>query len=396
MARNPRLAAVRRALLTRRTGWGLAAALVLLGILLGWHQLTRAVSMVGQSLAEAGRLMLDAGWPLLLLTAAVLVLGLAFSSPRRAAFPAALILVATGLGLWGRLLLVSSTPTPPPLDNQGYIMVYTTDPKARVSLTILPSFDSPQKDVYVSSAEEVTLGLRFESSAEGPQVWAVALGGDAQFHPGELPASSGELPEHYVDDWRSYFATGADWPPGSQFSPDGTLIDGTVIFGDPGNLNAVDQILFIHMREPLLKDVGEYVTLNTPTFGRPGSTRDPQPIWFFSEDTDDQIEAKVNQYRWYEPERLQLHFDGERYTQLKEARQEAGTAPVAPLRKEWRAEGTLQVQASFARPSEATKNERWVFFAGVLVSLAASLFVWALELLLGPRRDPVAAPRRRP
>jgi hypothetical protein len=62
----------------------------------------------------------------------------------------------------------------------------------------------------------------------------------------------------------------------------------------------------------------------------------------------------------------------------------------------WRAKDTLKVDASFSRPSEDAKNERRIFLAGVLVSLAASFFVWALELWFGPERNPVAALRRRP
>ena len=58
--------------------------------------------------------------------------------------------------------------------------------------------------------------------------------------------------------------------------------------------------------------------------------------------------------------------------------------------------GVEPVEASFVRPAEEAKNDRWIFFAGVLVSLAASFLVWTLELLLGPERDPVAALRRQP
>jgi hypothetical protein len=57
MARDPRLATLRRTLLTRRAGWGLAAAFALLGIVLGAHRLgpdrfARAARLVGQALAD--------------------------------------------------------------------------------------------------------------------------------------------------------------------------------------------------------------------------------------------------------------------------------------------------------------------------------------------------------
>ena len=87
MARDPGQAALRRGLYTRHAGWGLAAALALLGILLGaqrlgWHRLTRAAGLAGHTFAQAGQLVLDAGWLLLLLAAAGLVLGLVLSGPR--------------------------------------------------------------------------------------------------------------------------------------------------------------------------------------------------------------------------------------------------------------------------------------------------------------------------
>jgi hypothetical protein len=66
MARAPRLAALRRALRTRRAGWGLAAALTLLGILLGWDRLTDAARVAGLAFAHTARLILDAGLLLLL------------------------------------------------------------------------------------------------------------------------------------------------------------------------------------------------------------------------------------------------------------------------------------------------------------------------------------------
>lgn len=86
MARDPGLAALRRGLFTRRAGWGLAAALALLGILLGaqrlgWRRLTRAAGLAGHTFAQAAHLVLDASWLLLLLAAAGLVLFLVLSGP---------------------------------------------------------------------------------------------------------------------------------------------------------------------------------------------------------------------------------------------------------------------------------------------------------------------------
>jgi hypothetical protein len=82
MARDRPPTALRRTLVTRRTGWALAAMLALLGILLGAQQLTGAANLARQALGEATRLLLDTGWLLLLLAAAWLAARLARSSPR--------------------------------------------------------------------------------------------------------------------------------------------------------------------------------------------------------------------------------------------------------------------------------------------------------------------------
>src|SRR6266536_4518965 len=87
MALAPRLAALRRALGTRRAAVaGLAALLALLGILLGalrlgWHQPAHAASLAGQALAHTARLALGTGWPLLAAAAGVALGG--FRSDRR-------------------------------------------------------------------------------------------------------------------------------------------------------------------------------------------------------------------------------------------------------------------------------------------------------------------------
>jgi hypothetical protein len=82
MARGPRLAALRRVLLTRQVGWWLAYAFAVLGILIAARRLARAADLAGQALEAAIRLVLDAGWLLLLVTAFGLAAGLTLSSPR--------------------------------------------------------------------------------------------------------------------------------------------------------------------------------------------------------------------------------------------------------------------------------------------------------------------------
>jgi uncharacterized protein YjbI with pentapeptide repeats len=81
MARDRRPTALRH-ILTRRTGWALALVLAILGILLGAQPLARAADVAGQALGDVGQLVLDAGWLLLLLSAAGLAASLHFSSPQ--------------------------------------------------------------------------------------------------------------------------------------------------------------------------------------------------------------------------------------------------------------------------------------------------------------------------
>jgi hypothetical protein len=331
------------------------------------------------------------------------------SSGRRARviFAAALLVIAFGLAAWGWLRLNWSTPTPPELENQGYIMVYTSDPDASVSFEIddLSNPDASPREYWVNVSGDV-------ASAKTAVWWAVALGGDARFPPGEAPVS-GTLPNSYpspdrprgfgyMDDYReepTYFVNGVEWPGRAETDED----TGSVIFGRLPNHRSIN--LTVKVRGPLLEDIGEYLTLSTPTLGRNGFNPSQiggeidgreNPRQFYNHEADKDLLEDLDR-AWHEPKVLQVGFDAQYYPQFEGARQEeGGTAPVAPFVKRWQAKDTLKVEASFRRPAEAAKNERLVFFAGVLVSLAASFLVWGLELLFGPERDPVAARRRRP
>ena len=325
---------------------------------------------------------------------------------KRATFPVILIVLALGLGVVGWLRLIRSTPTPPELQTRGYITVYTSDPKASVSIYVSLPIGAEEKTVPLSEGETLpgsrSLSISLEvTSAEGPVWWAMALGEDARFPPGEFSAS-GVIRLVSLGDEPAYWVDGVQWPTRADPDEEGT---GTVLFGklpEGGHFNI--RGLQVKMQGPLLQDVGEYVTLSTPTVGRPGPeafTSPPSqiggrgnPRQFYNGKANPRWLAMLSRPSWYEPERLQVEFNAD--FDLTGVRQEAGTTPVAPFGKQWQDKNTLKVEATFRRPAEAANNERWIFFAGVLVSLAASFLVWALELLLGPGRDPVAALRRRP
>jgi hypothetical protein len=309
----------------------------------------------------------------------------------RATFPATLLAVAVTLGLAGWLVLQWSTPPPPELQNEGRITVYTSDPKARMSLSLEPV---PKNDSrHLDPGNWVRLDVEIEGPPDEEFWWVLALHGDAQFPPGFLgPGQSGEVPEGLQPGrGRHYFVNGME----SNYSS-----GGTVIF--PGELSrrysGDSEFDFdINLRKPLVQDAREFVTLSTPTLGRAiqSGVAPPRDQGFeFRTDTEEPGDRKplldnLNQRSWYAPERLQVRFDLEIYTATELALQEEGTVPVAAFRKEWQAKNALQVQAVFRRPGETAKNQRVLFFAGVLASLAASFFVWALELLRGSGRDPV-------
>jgi hypothetical protein len=161
----------------------------------------------------------------------------------------------------------------------------------------------------------------------------------------------------------------------------------------------------VKVAEPLVEDVGEHVTLSTPMLGRNDHDDPPQiggqvqgfagqrdnPRQFYNAKADSKLLEDLDR-AWHVPKRLEAWFDaeGSGNPELAGVRQEAGTPAIEPFRTMWQAKDRLKVDASFSRPSEKVRNERWIFLAGVLVSLAVSLLVWGLELQFGPERHPVA------
>jgi hypothetical protein len=149
-----------------------------------------------------------------------------------------------------------------------------------------------------------------------------------------------------------------------------------------------------------MQDKGEYVTISSPTLGwryqylAPGEPPSPETLNnLLGGESRQGDAASLGKHTWYRPERMQANL---MVSDLVGARQESGTPPVAPFETNWEAKNSLEVDAVFSRPTKAAENQRRIFWAGVLVSLAASFLVWAAELVVGPRREPVAARQRRP
>jgi hypothetical protein len=173
---------------------------------------------------------------------------------------------------------------------------------------------------------------------------------------------------------------------------------GTIIWGSRPEGGDFLVNLTTKVRKPLMQDNGEYVTISSPRLGltgdrNPGGTRLPEDLYRLQGGSRIGDSSSLGRTTWYKPERMRA---GLTVFDLVGVRQESGTPPVRPFETEWEAKDSLEVDAVFLRHANAAQNQRRIFFAGVLVSLAASFFVWAAELLVGPRREPVAALQRRP
>ena len=328
-------------------------------------------------------------------------------------FPVALLVLAAALGWKGWDYVVSSTPTPAVPENDGEVSVYTSDPKAAVELWLDPAKNSANETL--PGFQWVNFSLIIEAKS-GPVWWALALGGDAAPPPGKLPDSGNlPMPSDGPDDdgryavpvgWTFYedsttginapaFVTRVNWPAVEMEEDRGA----TIIYGRHPEGEHFLVTVAAQVRKPLMQDNGEYVTISSPRLGwtyeflAPGESPSPATLNNLQGGESRQGDAaSLGRHTWYRPERMQAKLIVD---DLVGARQESGTPPVAPFQTEWEAKDSLEVDAVFSRPAKAADNQRQIFLAGVLVSLAASFLVWAAELFVGPRREPVAALQRR-
>jgi hypothetical protein len=185
---------------------------------------------------------------------------------------------------------------------------------------------------------------------------------------------------------RVFYLSGVNWPvdykPGS---------GSTVVFGQfsGGRIDkALYAILTIPMTGGMVVDHSETWALSTPRLGKSDTrgaadlsrVQDPRAI-------DPNLVAEVASHQWQQPARVDAEFTGyEDGLNDSSSFQQAGAQPAEPFGTEWRASGSLKVDAVFTRPGVQTQQERDQFIAGVSVSLAAGLLVWALELLSVERR----------
>jgi hypothetical protein len=257
-------------------------------------------------------------------------------------FPSALVAIAVGFLVAGWLFLQRGTPTAPELRNQGYIGFYISDPEARVDVSVSPSS---------GPGGEVLPGYRWLSismlvrSREGPVWWAVALGEDARFPPGD--PVSGTMPGVEAPGEPTYFVNDVEWP--TRADPDDEHGTGTVIFGkQPEGGYFQISFLTVKVAEPLVQGIGKYVTLSTPTLGRNDYDQPPQiggqiegsagqteeranPRQFYNGKADAKLRRVLSELTWYVPKRLDVGFDAEltRGHELVGVRQEDSGTPLS-------------------------------------------------------------------
>lgn len=298
-------------------------------------------------------------------------------------------------------MLFRSTPTPPDASNSGNIGIYTSDPSATAEITLAPQYD--RNGVTLDGFRWLDISVVI-TAAKRSVWWAVAFGGDAAFPEGgavsgimagiaegEIPLGStfvrkvSEVPVRFVND--------VEWPFEAEEGAGASVVFGHDPLGGRFSFELATQA-----RRPLLDDVGEYATLSAPRLGRIGHFEREEGggavlDLFQQGGVDAEAEEILKGQRWLEPRRVQASLFGP--PALEGARLDSGTPPTAPFGTDWAAADSLKVDATFVRPVEVIENQRGIFLAGILASLAASLLIWGLEILFGPEREPVLQLRGR-
>jgi hypothetical protein len=307
-------------------------------------------------------------------------------------FTVFLFVLALVLGILSLQVNNVANQAPPAMNSiawdQGNLQVYTNRSNAAAHLYMSPAGTDPNR--HVPNESWINTYLVIQIPDREPFEWAVAFGSFAGF-PGcdyvsgtitnfpDMPtalaspdrdlapyALGSESPVYYQDE--------VSWPGDMKPCRGATVIyssdrDGSVHL----NLHTPSDV-------PLVKESGQFVGIKTPKMGRfrgaDGTVRD-QPL------RHELQNSAVAEMAWMEPASIKFEFSAEG---LGELRQDSGTPPNTPFVLRWEAQDELTVLASLTRPTVAARNQQLSFFAGILISLAASFFVWALELLTQQHR----------
>jgi hypothetical protein len=277
--------------------------------------------------------------------------------------------------------------------DQADYQIFTNKSQATATLYMEPSGTQPEGH-YVPNESWIYTLIDIDFPEDGPFEWAIALGSYVSFPgcdsaPGRMTsfpdaATALKHPDRNHAPWVSgsenpvYYQNEVSWP--GDMKPCGGA---TVIYGS-GSGRYVDLEVHTPAEVPLVKESGQFVGVKTPRMGRarrPDGTRVDRPL------SAKLPNSAVAEKEWLEPARVEFEFNAEG---LGEMRQDSGTPPTEPFGLKWRAQDELGVSASLTRPSVAVRNQQFSFSAGILISLAASFFVWGLELLANQHRGLVA------
>lgn len=327
---------------------------------------------------------------------------------RRSVVLAGLLLLAALVLAWiSWTLFQRSTPEQARPQFYGDVVLFVSEPASRG--TISADDDPSRPDLVAVDTDESVLDLEIHVRPVGrvETVWfAVVLTNNARLATDGLEPS-GAVPDEYerpasvfsyggaAD--RVFYLTQVNWPPVDQGSGS-TVVFGRFFSGGPWIGKSRYVWLTVPMAGGMVVDHGETWALSTPKLGH-SVVRGAPDFTLVQQhgSVDSNVVDEVASHAWQQPATLKAEFLSYANGRLIDGSsfQQAGTRPVEPFGNEWRRRGSLKVDTVFTRPGVQTRQEREQFLAGVLVSLAAGFFAWALELLVGPERVPVLRLLRR-
>jgi hypothetical protein len=198
--------------------------------------------------------------------------------------------------------------------------------------------------------------------------------------PGQLTATGLQRP---------FFASGTSWPTDDPTSEED---DGQVLFGEVSDCMSdwCTVVVTVPMSRSMVESTGGTWTLSTPHLGAEAVDPDFPTLMeveiyadgLAGEELDRLLGEEGN---WYLPEEPALTFtaseDG-----VGDSVQQSGTPPVEAFGSDWKDDKPFAVDAVFERPRLIAQENTMQFLAGVFISLAVSLVVLAIDIVVSGQR----------
>ena len=304
------------------------------------------------------------------------------------------------------------TPDAPRPSFVGSIAFASTDDFGAFDVTVTPVQDPSTGAWSVLHLSVAT------TNVQGPV--AIGLTGDARVVPLGQPPEGGPVSTDQTDagmlwaeDLDAVFSPGGrQWPwryseDDGDDGPPTDVIVGRMDFERCAN----DQCGFdlsLPLSAPVISGEGGTWTVSSPNFGVP-LDEDPlssRSAFLYAEPRGSPADERLKG-DWLVPSDLDVRLDLGRHT--LDSVQTTGSAPVPTVPGLWRGQAdydsqpdddmspvdwpsageVLKVDATFQRPQVqqelVAKDGRQQFYAGIALSLAASLLMWAAEMVVGPR-----------